>query len=138
MSSASSHCGPYTPAENLPMTALSINQHANQPAPDCVPENVDDDGLTAELGYGGYSWPTQALWPDPSEVILADDFDLSSIPPIQLGTTLPDQHSSGYDGETPYAIMSESNAYPEPGSEQDPFAVMFSNYPGGSTGGVTW
>lgn len=120
------------------MTALSINQHANQPAPDCVPENVDDDGLTAELGYGGYSWPTQALWPDPSEVILADDFDLSSIPPIQLGTTLPDQHSSGYDGETPYAIMSESNAYPEPGSEQDPFAVMFSNYPGGSTGGVTW
>lgn len=137
LSSASSHCGPYTPADNLPMTALSLNQHASQPAPDCVPENVDDDGLTAELGYGGYSWPAQALWPDPSEVIIADDFDLSSIPPIQLGTTLPDQ--SGYDGEeTQYAIMSGSDAYPEPGSEHDPFTVMFSNYHGGSNSSVTW
>jgi len=138
LSSASSHCGPYTPADSLSITALSMNQHANQPAPDCVPENVDDDGLTAELGYGGYSWPTQALWPDPSEVIIADDFDLSSIPPIQMGTTMPDQSSSGYDGEeASYAMMSESN-YPEPGSDQDPFACMFTNFPGSNGGGVAW
>lgn len=137
MSSASSHCGPFAPADNLSMTALSLNQHATQPAPDCVPENVEDDGLTAELGFGGYSWPTQALWPDPSEVIIADDFDLSSIPPLQMGTTLPDQPPSGYDGEeAPYTLMSEANAYPE--SDQDPFACMFTNYPPGNGGGVPW
>ena len=119
------------------MTALSINQHANQPAPECVPENVDGDHITSELGYAGYTgWSAEALWPDPSEVIIADDFDLSSIPPIELGTTLPDQNpQQGYDGEeTPYPLMSESSAYPEPGSEQDPFASLFSNY----SSGLTW
>lgn len=126
MSTASSHCGPFTPADSLSMTALTLNRPGNQPVPDCVPENVDGDGITSELGYAGYTWGTQAIWPDTSEVVIPDDFDLSCIPPIEIGTTLPDQ-TQGYEGEeTPYP-------YPEPGSDQDPFASFFSNY-----GGVTW
>lgn len=136
-SSRSSHCGPFTPAEALTMTPLSIHQHAHRAAPDCVPENVDGEQqhITSELGYAGYTgWSADALWPDTSEVLLADDFDLSSIPPIELGTTMPDQNPQGYDGgeETPYPLMSD--AYPEPGSEQDPFAHLFTSY----GGGLTW
>lgn len=115
-----------------------MNPHHNQPAPDCVPDNVDD-GMTAELGYGGYtSWSAQPVWPDTSEMLIQGDFDLSAIPPLEIGTTLPDQPSGydaeGYDGEeTPYPLASDPNAYPEPGSEQDPFASLFSNY-----SGLTW
>lgn len=77
------------------------------------------------------------MWPDPSEVIGADDFDLSSIPPIQMGTTLPDQ-PAGYDADDAQYATFPEQAYPEPGSDHDPFACMFTNYPGGNGGGVAW
>jgi hypothetical protein len=117
------------------MNALSINSHATQPTPECVPDNVTidgDDGIVGTLGFGGYTWEgQQALWPDPSDVLLPDDFDLAAIPPIEIGTTLPDQPPGGYDREeTPYA--SDPNAYSEPGSGQDPFASIW------SYNGMTW
>ncbi|KAI0338062.1 hypothetical protein BDW22DRAFT_1307750, partial [Trametopsis cervina] len=85
-SSASSHCGPFAPADHLSITGLSLNTHANQPAPDCVPDNVDGDFSGGELGYNGYSsWSPESLWPTDPEVILPGDFDLTSIPPIELG-----------------------------------------------------
>ena len=133
-SSRSSHCGPFSPAEALSMTALSINQRANQPAPECVPENVDGDHITSELGYAGYTgWSAEALWPDPNDVIMPEDFDLSSIPPIELGTTLPDQNPQQqvYDNEE-YPLIPDV-AYPEPGLDQDPFTSMF-NF----NSGLTW
>ncbi|KIP03102.1 hypothetical protein PHLGIDRAFT_121875 [Phlebiopsis gigantea 11061_1 CR5-6] len=124
-SSRGSHCGPFTPAD-LSMTALSLRGGA----PECVPADVDADGgsVTAELGYGGYSsgggggggWG----WPDAGEMLLEGDFDLSSIPPVELGTTLPDQN--GFDGEeAPYL------------PEHDPFAGLFA-YAGGGGGGGAW
>ena len=136
MSLASPQCGPFSgsPAETLPMNALSINSHVNQPAPDCVPDNINidgDDGVICTLGFGGYTWEgQQPMWPDPSDVLLNEDFDLASIPPIEIGTTLPDQPPGGYDREeTPYA--SDPNAYSESGPDRETFASLFYS-------GTTW
>lgn len=129
-SSSSSHCGPFTPADSLSLQGLSVGSHATQPAPDCVPENVDGEFSGGELGYHGYtSWSSESLWPTDPEAFLQDDFDVSSIPPIELGLTMPDQApSEGCDFERrPYGSMSEhpfSDATPSAG--QDPFASLFS------------
>lgn len=107
-----------------------MGSHATQPAPDCVPENVDGDLSGGELGYNGYSsWSSESLWPTDPEAILQDDFDLSSIPPIELGLTMPEQSSSeGCDFERrQFGSMSESS-FPDATSSagQDPFASLFS------------
>ncbi|KAI0090107.1 hypothetical protein BDY19DRAFT_905168 [Irpex rosettiformis] len=127
-SSSSSHCGPFTPADSMSLQGLSMGSHAGQPAPDCVPENVDGE-LSGELGYHGYSsWSSESLWPTEQEAILPDDFDLSSIPPIELGLTMPDQSSEGCDFERrQFGSMSESSfSDATPSAGQDPFASLFS------------
>ena len=111
------------------MTALSLRG----PAPDCVPADVDSD--TAELGYGGYTtagnaWGgsgADALWTEAGDMLLTDDFDLSSIPPVELGTTLPDQN--GFDGDEPPYLN---------GGEHDPFAGLFAGYAPGEGAAQGW
>lgn len=59
--------------------------------------------------------------------MLAGDFDLSAIPPIELGMTMPDQVSECDYDRRQFGSMSEgsySDATPVPG--QDPFASLFS------------
>ncbi|CAL1698922.1 unnamed protein product [Somion occarium] len=113
LASCSPRGGPYTPAENLSMSALSI---ANQPGD----SNVDDlQEETATLGFGGYTWGSQALWPEPGDAMQPDDFDLSSIPPIELGATCDMDNNQ-------YGSMAEEHEYNDttPGGD-DPFANLF-------------
>ena len=37
--------------------------------------------------YAGYAWETTSMWPTQSELLLNDDFDMSTIPPIELGVS---------------------------------------------------
>lgn len=77
----------------------------------------------AELGFGGYStWSPESLWPENGELIITDDFNLASIPPIELGMTMPDQPSS-CEVEAPYGSLPEEPYNDTPG--HDPFASLF-------------
>ena len=77
MSPTSSHGGPFTPADALHL--MSLVQHKD------VPENVDADNDVSEMPAMPYGfWPGEALWTD-MENLMPDDFNLSSIPPVELG-----------------------------------------------------
>ncbi|TFK78843.1 hypothetical protein K466DRAFT_506638 [Polyporus arcularius HHB13444] len=77
MSSTSSHGAPFTPADALRM--MNLVQHKD------VPENVDADNDVSEMPAMPYGfWPGEAMWTD-IENLMPDDFNLSSIPPVELG-----------------------------------------------------
>ncbi|THH00452.1 hypothetical protein EW026_g2091 [Hermanssonia centrifuga] len=120
-SPASSHAGPFTPVSNLSITTLSIGQHSSQPEPECVPDDIDDIS-GGQLGFGGYStWSPESLWPESSEMINTDDFDLTYIPPIELGMTMPEPACDSEGRQ--YRSMPEEPYSDMPG--QDPFADLF-------------
>lgn len=87
-SSLPSSNGPFTPADALSVSSLSLACHSSEPNVECVPE---EDIPAHAMGYGGYPWQAESVWPNPSEVMLPDDFDLNSIPPIELGLSACDQ-----------------------------------------------
>ncbi|KAF7797305.1 hypothetical protein EIP86_008500 [Pleurotus ostreatoroseus] len=121
MSSSASSSGPFTPADSLSMNGLTISQ-SNRPDAKGVPEDIEDDISGAELGFGGYStWSPEPLWPENGELIITDDFNLASIPPVELGMTMPESSS---EAETPYGPISDEPFGEAPG--QDPFASLFS------------
>ena len=81
LSSASSHCGPFTPADALQMVALAA-AGAPRGAED-VPENVDAEHDASEMPFG--FWPgAETLWAN-MDGLMPDDFNLGSIPPVELG-----------------------------------------------------
>lgn len=41
--------------------------------------------MQLQQDYASYSWQTNSMWPSNTELLLGDDFDLSAIPPIELG-----------------------------------------------------
>ena len=76
LSPASSHTGPFTPADALRMMQLALPQKD-------VPDNVDGDtDVVSELPFG--FWPTETLWAN-MEGLMPEDFNLNSIPPVELG-----------------------------------------------------
>lgn len=97
-----------------------------------MPENVEGELSGCELGYHGYSsWSPESLWPTDQEVILPGDFDLTSIPPIELGLTMPEQPSSSENCDyerSHFDSLSPDSAFADatPGPGQDPFASLFS------------
>ncbi|EIW54712.1 uncharacterized protein TRAVEDRAFT_66303 [Trametes versicolor FP-101664 SS1] len=79
MSSPSTHGAPFTPDDALRMMSLSM------PPPKDVPENVDGDGDDGEMPMPYGFWPTSdALWAN-MESLMNEDFNLCSIPPVELG-----------------------------------------------------
>ena len=74
MSPTSSHGGPFTPADALHL--MSLVQHKD------VPENVDADNDVSEMPFG--FWPGETLWAN-MEGLMPEDFNLGSIPPVELG-----------------------------------------------------
>lgn len=74
-SPASSHGGPFTPADALRMMSLQV------PHKD-IPENVDADNDVSEMPFG--FWPGETLWAN-MEGLMPEDFNLGSIPPVELG-----------------------------------------------------
>ena len=120
--SMSSGNGPYTPADSLSMNGLTIS-HADRPAAEGVPEDVEEELPGAELGFGGYStWSPESMWEQNGELIITDDFNLASIPPIEMGVTMPEQPSG--EMEAPYGSLPEEPYNDTSG--QDPFASLFS------------
>ena len=78
-SPASSHGGPFTPADALRMMSLVHKD---------VPENVDEhqqqpDGGDAPHPFA-FCWPGETLWAN-MEGLLPEDFNLTAIPPVELG-----------------------------------------------------
>ncbi|KAM5541677.1 hypothetical protein V8D89_004658 [Ganoderma adspersum] len=76
LSPASSHTGPFTPADALHMMHLALPQKD-------IPDNVDGDtDVVSELRFG--FWPSETLWAN-MEGLMPEDFNLGSIPPVELG-----------------------------------------------------
>jgi len=121
--SPSSANAPYTPAESLSMSALSLGSRSSI-SMGCVPENPSAEAQEPEYGYAGStSWSPNSLWPDPTEVLIPGDFDLASIPPIEIGTTMPEP-VSGCEVEQPYGPVEEPE-YNDAAPGHDPFASLF-------------
>lgn len=81
---------PFTPAESLSMLSLSLASHSCAQPNGGFPEDVNAEVQGNEMSYPTYTWPSDSFWPD--EAMIPDDFDLNSIPPIELGM-------SQFDGE---------------------------------------
>ncbi|KAI9062023.1 hypothetical protein FKP32DRAFT_1677637 [Trametes sanguinea] len=77
--SSSQSSVPFTPEDALRMMSLSM--------PKDVPENVDVDMETDAASEVPFSfWPsTEALWANMETLMCDDDFNLGSIPPVELG-----------------------------------------------------
>ncbi|KAI0365779.1 hypothetical protein BV20DRAFT_982357 [Pilatotrama ljubarskyi] len=81
VASSASHGAPFTPQDALRMMSLSM---PNQ-TPKDVPENVDADTDASEIPMPYGFWPAaETLW-DNMESLMNEDFNLSSIPPVELG-----------------------------------------------------
>ncbi|KZT69139.1 hypothetical protein DAEQUDRAFT_738261 [Daedalea quercina L-15889] len=146
VSPSSPQGAPFTPAESISMMALSLGNSADGGASQQQP----DLSQPSEFAFSSFSWQTDgSLWPD--ESMIPDDFDLSAIPPIELGISKFDgemQQLAGMAGDVPLGYDFESGEYPpmdmapehdlhdaDPG--QDPYNVngMFGGY---DTGNMPW
>ena len=128
LSPASSHSGPFTPADAIQMMSLVQHQQYQSCEGD-VPENVDPDDCASEMPFG--FWPgAETLWAN-MDGLMPDDFNLGSIPPVELGLAqfeaLPSSSGSQdatLGGEWPagfetveYAV--EGHMGPPPAEEHD-------------------
>ncbi|KAG1893494.1 uncharacterized protein F5891DRAFT_1131249 [Suillus fuscotomentosus] len=88
IASASSgpHSGPYTPINCMP-SAFSYHEDLAS----CMNDGELDSPMSGSpldnvhFGYPEYSWEGQGAWESHSDLLAGDEFDLSAIPPIQLG-----------------------------------------------------
>ncbi|KAI0915962.1 hypothetical protein AcV5_003426 [Taiwanofungus camphoratus] len=102
LSPSSPQSMPFSPSESLSMMSLSIANHQSDRHTDGIPENVGSNMQPSEMSYSSFSWQNeQSLWPE--DTMLPDDFDLSAIPPIELGI-------SKFDGEMQLAALSSGVA----------------------------
>ncbi|KAH9932864.1 uncharacterized protein B0H18DRAFT_1115521 [Fomitopsis serialis] len=141
VSPSSSHGAPFTPAEAISMMALSLGNTADGASQQ--PDSVNSS-QAPEMSFPSFSWPTDgSFWPD--ESMIPDDFDLSAIPPIELGISKFDgemQQLAGMSADVPLGYDFESGEFPpmdmapehdlhdaDPG--QDPYG-MFSGYDNGN------
>ncbi|OSD05023.1 hypothetical protein PYCCODRAFT_1362856 [Trametes coccinea BRFM310] len=105
---------PFTPDDALRMMSLSM--------PKDVPENVDMDmegDVASEMPYG--FWPsTEALWANMETLMSDDDFNLGSIPPVELGLAQFDMMPM--QGSTSSSSPSSSGTIrPDSDAERDDF-----------------
>ncbi|OBZ67642.1 Repressor ROX1 [Grifola frondosa] len=126
MSSASSHCSAFTPSDALSMMSFTMSNSSGNQHMMGIPENIDNDVNSSELHFGVYGWSSESLWSN-MEGILQEDFDLTSIPPVELGVSQFDvtaPSSSEYEnGE--FIPLSEENDFHDADSGLDPFSGMF-------------
>lgn len=92
IASASSgpHTGPYTPVDCM-ASAFSYHE-APRDLASCMNEAEIDSPMSGsplenmQFGYPeSYSWEGQGAWGSHGDLLAGDEFDLSAIPPIQLG-----------------------------------------------------
>ncbi|PCH35045.1 hypothetical protein WOLCODRAFT_139706 [Wolfiporia cocos MD-104 SS10] len=129
--------GPFTPAGSLSMMALSL-AHGGQQQPQQrlagIPENPSAEMQSSGVSYPSFTWPGETLWPD--ETLIPDDFDLNSIPPIELGMSKFDLAQldsemqqnlsidipSGYEFDGEFPPIGEENDFHDAAPGHDPFA----------------
>ncbi|CCM05857.1 uncharacterized protein FIBRA_08093 [Fibroporia radiculosa] len=131
VSPSSPQGGPFTPVDSLSMMSLSLANNACGQQIGGMPDNA------GELAYSAFTWPDSSLW-SAEDMMIPDDFDLNSIPPIELGLSQYDsemQHLSALSasvGMSP-GFELEGGDFPALGQEHDlheanpghdPFAIF--------------
>ena len=110
MSSASSHTGPFTPADALHMVSLASHQHPQGDVPTDVDPTADGDAGASEMPLPFGFWPGESLWAN-MEGLMPDDFNIGSIPPVELGLvqlgTMPSGSGIGCEEGPPGGICPE-------------------------------
>jgi hypothetical protein len=48
-------------------------------------QNEQQLQIQQDLEFQAFSWENNTIWPSGAEILLGDDFDINSIPPIELG-----------------------------------------------------
>jgi hypothetical protein len=83
--------GPFTPTSALLASFSHLGTSPDQAHyPHCGSESQSQAELDLQMEmqlqqeYASYSWETN-MWPGNTELLLGNDFDLGSIPPIELG-----------------------------------------------------
>jgi len=102
-SPTSPHAGPFTPVHTL-HRQYSLEECEHGPL--SASQTIDCDSPT-DLGmpYPAYSWENTDMWANGgSEMMLGEDFDLNSIPPIELGNAKFQDDFNQFD---PSATMQE-------------------------------
>ncbi|KAF5378865.1 hypothetical protein D9615_006920 [Tricholomella constricta] len=83
--------GPFTPSSAVlsqSFSRLTTSNELPQPEPSSQAEIDLQMEMQLQQEYAQYSWETNQLWPNSnSDLLLGDDFDLSAIPPIELGVS---------------------------------------------------
>lgn len=75
--------GPFTPTH--PIHSHNAFELSNIPNSACVPE-LDMQLQMPNVGFSANYWPMQSVWQDESNMeMMHNDFDLNSIPSIQMG-----------------------------------------------------
>jgi len=108
-SPSSPSTGPITPQQVI---AQSFAVNASEPKT----QAELDLQMEMQHGYTGYAWGSNVLWPVHSELFLQNDFELSAIPPIELG----DCKYPALEMELNHPVYSDMMAmsqYPEGGQE---------------------
>ncbi|EGO04065.1 hypothetical protein SERLA73DRAFT_84266 [Serpula lacrymans var. lacrymans S7.3] len=83
----SPHSGPFTPHEALPAAAFSFHEASHDlQNTSCSPDSQSNNAhLDMHHAYPDYGWDSTATWGGSGDMLLNDDFDLNSIPAIELG-----------------------------------------------------
>lgn len=123
IASAFSHNGPYTPADVLSLSNLSlVNQSRDSMGQDR--QDIMDPEMEPQMSFGGYEWGAQNHWHN-TEMLLQDDFDVDAIPPVEIGG-MPLDVPVDMDASA-FGSLGEENEYNDatPGGHDD-YAKLFS------------
>jgi len=132
------HSGPFAPVNCVP-SAFSFHEAPRDAS--CMPESQIDPHMSGSpldnvhFGYPeSYTWEGQGTWESHGDLLVGDEFDLSAIPPIQLGMpgcgeelTSMNQHPFNMDyapGSFDASPM-ETGQYPLETQGHDTFEQMF-------------
>jgi len=72
-------------SQPLPFSRLSISDQAQPQTQAELDLQMEMQKLQQQHEYAGYAWEATSLWPSDAQLLLNDDFDMSAIPPIELG-----------------------------------------------------
>jgi len=76
---------PYTPVHMLPRQ-YSLPYESSETSHLSESQMIDCDSPTdAGMQYPSYSWEETNMWSNDTEMLMGEDYDLNSIPPIELG-----------------------------------------------------
>ncbi|KAG1729551.1 hypothetical protein EDB19DRAFT_1743104 [Suillus lakei] len=141
--SSGPHTGPYTPVNCMPAAFSYHEASCDLDSASCMNEAEIDSPMSGSpldnvhFGYPeSYSWEGQGAWESHGDLLAGDEFDLSAIPPIQLGMpgcggelASMSQHPSAFNidyapGSFDVSSM-EANQYPLEAQGHDTFEQLF-------------